>query len=156
MVIFEIMKHAFLTFALTFFVTFFGFSQTENPPPVVQVEKDESNDEKSKLAEDEVVDFPDKEARFRGRKDGLSRYINSNVKYPEQAIDRNISGKVYLSFIIEKNGEVSTVKIEKSVHPVLDKEALRLVQNMPKWKPAKVGFRKVRSRCRLPIVFTLR
>lgn len=150
------MKQTTTLILLAILITGFGFSQTENPPPAVaQTEGEAKVNTSAASDEDEIVDFPDKEAEFKGKEKGLSNYINSKVRYPEEAIRKNISGKVYLSFVIEKNGAVSNVKIEKSAHPLLDKEAKRLVQNMPKWKPGKLKFRKVRTRCRLPIVFTL-
>ena len=116
------------------------------PMPVVPVSKNGSD----------IVDFPDKEAAFKGGAEGLQRYISKNVRYPEIAIEMNQTGRVFLSFVVEKNGTITNVIVEKSCgHKSLDLEADRVIRKMPKWKPAKKDRKKVRSRCRLPIVFIL-
>lgn len=102
-----------------------------------------------------VVDFPDVEAMFPGGQSALQLYIVSNVEYPETAIDMGDQGKVYLSFIVEEDGKVSNVKVEKGVTDELDREAKRIVRAMPNWEAGEVDGKKVRTRCRLPIVFTL-
>jgi TonB family protein len=104
---------------------------------------------------DDVVDFPDVEAKFKGGPEGLQRYISSAIKYPKEAIDMDIMGKVYISFVVEVDGSISTVKIERGAHPTLDSEAYRVVKNMPNWTPGEFDDEKVATRCRLPIVFTL-
>lgn len=118
-------------------------------PPPVRVEKSVN------LKDSDIIDFPDIEASFKGGKEGLQRYINRNLHYPEAAIENDEQGKVYVSFIVEKNGTVSHVKIERGVSKALDTEAKRVIESSPKWIPAKKGSKKVRSRCRLPISFTL-
>ena len=65
-------------------------------------------------------------------------------------------GRVYLSFVVEKDGGISNVKVERGVSKDLDREAKRIVRAMPKWEAGEVGGKKVRTRCSLPIVFTLR
>lgn len=73
--------------------------------------------------------------RFNGDKDALNKYIIENLKYPEEAKKNNITGKVYVSFIVTKTGKITDVKIVKSANPLFDKEALRVVSSMPDWKP---------------------
>ncbi|MBF1553729.1 MAG: energy transducer TonB, partial [Prevotella salivae] len=63
----------------------------------------------------------------------MLKYIRENIKYPEQAMKERIQGRVTVSFIIEKDGSISDVKAVRSVHPLLDKEAVRMVKSMPKW-----------------------
>lgn len=127
------------------------------PPPPVQVfeEADSTATEDGKIDEDGIAEFPDREAKFKGGAKGLQSYIAHNIAYPVPAIEHNIEGKVYISFIVEKNGSISNVEIMKSAHPLLDKEAIRVVKKMPKWKPGKVGKKKVRTKCYLPIVFAI-
>lgn len=102
-----------------------------------------------------IVEFPEVEALFPGGQAALQRYIVNNVVYPETSIDMDEQGKVYLSFVVEKDGKISQVKIEKGVSTDLDREAKRIVRAMPNWEAGEVKGKKVRTRCRLPIVFTL-
>ena len=141
--------------SLLFILLSYSVTAQETPPPVppppARIVVEEGKPKRSK-----IVDFPDVEARFKGGQSGLAKYINNNVQYPQRAIEMNHRGKVYLSFVVEKNGKITNIKVEKSSgHRSLDLEALRLIRKMPKWKPGKLGLRKVRTRCRLPIVFTL-
>ncbi len=103
----------------------------------------------------QVVEFPDVEALFPGGQAALQRYIVNNVVYPETSIDMDEQGKVYLSFIVEKDGKVSQVKVERGVSKDLDREAKRIVRAMPNWEAGEVKGKKVRTKCSLPIVFTL-
>lgn len=93
---------------------------------------------------------------FEGQDAGMQRYISSKVIYPNESIDMNEQGKVYLAFIIEEDGTVSHVTIERGVSPFLDAEAMRLVRIMPKWIPATCDGTAIRSIARLPINFTLK
>lgn len=103
-----------------------------------------------------IHDFPDVEAKFPGGQPELTKYIVSNIQYPEVSIDMEEQGRVYLSFVVEVDGSVSGVKVERGVSQDLDREAKRIVRAMPKWEAGEVDGKKVRTRCSLPIVFTLR
>ncbi|MBF1529557.1 MAG: energy transducer TonB [Prevotella salivae] len=85
----------------------------------------------------------------------MLKYIRENIKYPEQAMKERIQGRVTVSFIIEKDGSISDVKAVRSVHPLLDKEAVRVVKSMPKWSPGKHNGKPVRVRFNLPVMFKL-
>ncbi len=102
-----------------------------------------------------IIDFPDVEAEFPGGAAALQRWIATNVEYPMEAIEMNETGRVYLSFIIEQDGSVSNVSVVKSASKILDEEAIRLLENMPNWAPAELDGEKVRTRCQIPINFTL-
>jgi protein TonB len=82
-------------------------------------------------------------------------YINENLKYPEIAAENGIAGKVFVSFIIETDGTVSTVKVEKGVDPSLDKVAIRVVESSPKWEPGTQKGKIVRVQYTMPITFSL-
>lgn len=131
---------------------------TEEEPEVVVVitppDLPKGPEEKVKVVE-EIIDFPDVEAQFPGGAAELQRWIASNVQYPQTAIEMNEQGKVYLSFVVEPDGKISQIQVERGVSKDLDKEAKRLVRSMPKWIPGEAGGRKARTRCRLPINFTL-
>ena len=102
-----------------------------------------------------IIDFPDVEAEFPGGAVELHKWIASNVQYPETSIQMEDQGRVYLSFVVESDGSISNIKVEKGVTRELDREAKRLARKMPKWTPGEAEGRKVRTRCQLPIVFTL-
>ena len=90
---------------------------------------------------------------FPGGTKALLDYISENTVYPEEARKQNLSGRVVLTFYIEEDGSVSNVKVLKSVHPLLDNEAVRVVSSMPKWTPGTKDERPVRQRMGLPITF---
>lgn len=85
----------------------------------------------------------------------VQQWIAKNIKYPMIAQENNIQGKVYVQFVIEKDGSVSDVKVMRAVDPSLDKEALRVIQAMPKWIPGKQRGKPVRVSYTVPISFKL-
>lgn len=123
------------------------------PPPVI-IEEPDNRTREERIAM-EVIDFPDLEAQFPGGMSALQQYIMENVKYPVEALEKGIQGRVYLSFVVEKDGTLTQIKVERGVSAELDSEAKRVVRAMPKWKPGEAAGRTVRTRCRLPIAFVL-
>ncbi len=103
----------------------------------------------------EIIDFPDKEASFPGGAAAMARWIQENVQYPETSREMGDQGKVYVQFVVETDGSVTNVQVIRSVSPELDKEAKRVVRNMPNWDAGESNAKKVRTRVRLPINFTL-
>lgn len=102
-----------------------------------------------------VVDFPDVEATFPGGAAAMQQWINDNVQYPQTSIEMNEQGRVYLSFVVETDGSITNIKVERGVSTDLDREAKRVVRKMPHWVPGEAAGEKARTRCRLPIIFTL-
>ena len=94
-------------------------------------------------------------AKMAGEENALQNYISRNINYPQESIENNEQGRVYLEFIIEKNGAISHVRIMRGVSPLLDLEAYRLIKKMPKWIPAECNGEVVRSVGKIPISFTL-
>ena len=90
---------------------------------------------------------------FPGGTKALLEYIAENIIYPEAAIEQGLSGRVLVTFYIEKDGTVSDVMVQKSVHPLLDNEAVRVVASMPKWTPATIDGRPIRKHMFVPITF---
>src|SRR5687768_8522266 len=82
---------------------------------------------------------------FPGGQAELNKFISSKLKYPKDARKSGIQGKVVISFVVERDGSVKpeTIKVEQSVHPSLDNEAIRVVKLMPKWTPASHSGRNV-------------
>ncbi|QIA08215.1 energy transducer TonB [Draconibacterium halophilum] len=98
-----------------------------------------------------VEDMPE----FPGGDEALRKYIANAITYPEIAHTKEIEGKVYVSFVVEKDGSIGNAKIERGVDPSLDKEALRVVKSLPKWKPGKQRGEPVRVQYTVPINFAL-
>lgn len=82
-------------------------------------------------------------------------FIGKSVKYPEEAAKNNIEGKVYLSFVVEISGELTNVKVVRSLNAQMDEEALRVLRNSPKWSPGYTGDQPVRVKYNIPISFGL-
>lgn len=85
----------------------------------------------------------------------MLQYLNQNLKYPKEAIDKKIQGKVMVNFEVDKDGVISDIRVIQSVDPILDEEAVRVVKAMGNWNPATLGDKAVRSRYTLPIHFKL-
>ncbi len=105
--------------------------------------------------EEEIIDFPDVEATFIGGAQAMMKFIQENIQYPPTSIEMSEQGKVYLSFVVESDGSISNVVVERGVSTDLDREAKRVVRAMPKWTPGEARGKKSRTRCRLPINFQL-
>lgn len=96
----------------------------------------------SKAQEDSIrrisIDTP---AGFPGGNSALNRYLKENMHFPQEALDLGIQGKCYVSFVIEEDGSVSNVKLVRGIPDCheCDKEAIRLIKEMPKWVPATRG-----------------
>ena len=90
---------------------------------------------------------------FPGGEMALHKFIAYQTKYPEMAKEKGIEGKVYVSFVIDKNGKVSNPEIAKGVDPALDKEALRVVSSLPTWKPGRKDGELVNVSYTVPVVF---
>ena len=92
---------------------------------------------------------------FPGGELALRKYLSNAIKYPVIAQENGIQGKVYINFVVGKDGMVTEATILRSVDPHLDKEALRVVNSLPKWKPGKQGGKYVRVSFSVPISFIL-
>lgn len=90
---------------------------------------------------------------FPGGEKAMYRWLGRTIIYPAAASEEHIEGRVVVSFVIEKDGSVSNVRVERSAHPILDKEAIHVVSLMPKWKPGSVDGEPVRVTYYLPITF---
>ena len=107
-------------------------------------------------AVEEVVKVPDVDPEFPGGMDALYKYLVNNIKYPKVAQENGISGKVYVTFVVEKDGRLTEVKVLRDIGGGCGAEAVRVVKTMPKWKPGKNGGRVVRTQFNLPVIFTQR
>ena len=78
---------------------------------------------------------PDQMPEYPGGTIALNKHLKSNLKYPKDLVRNKISGKVFTSFIIKQDGSIVNIKVIRGVHEILDKEAIRVISLMPKWKP---------------------
>jgi protein TonB len=102
-----------------------------------------------------AFEFVDVDASFIGGYGEMQRFIGKNVIYPQISMEYNEEGVVNVSFIVEKDGSISTVKIVTGVSKSLDKEAIRVVKLFPKWKAGEINLQLVRTIVRLPIRFEI-
>lgn len=102
-----------------------------------------------------VYDVVEQMPSFPGGISGLRTYLNQNIRYPAEAQENCVQGRVVVSFVVEKDGHISDVTVLRSVDPSLDKEAIRVVRNMPRWTPGKQGGEPVRVRYNIPVSFRL-
>lgn len=102
-----------------------------------------------------VYDVVEQMPSFPGGISGLMTYLNQNIRYPAEAQEICVQGRVVVSFVVEKDGHISDVTVLRSVEPSLDKEAVRVVKNMPRWTPGKQGGEPVRVRFTVPVSFRL-
>ena len=99
---------------------------------------------------DQVEQMPE----FPGGMPAMIEFLQTNIKYPKDAIKQDVGGKVMVMFVVETDGSISNVRVARKVFPSLDKEAVRVVKAMPKWKPGKEKGRPVRVNFTLPVVFS--
>ncbi len=130
-------------------------------PPVLDIEE---NTGAIKNAIVEIKSSSDDEApllnvemqpEYPGGMEAMNRFLQKNLRYPTQAQQANVSGKVYMSFVVDRDGSISQIEIQKGIGFGCDEEAKRVLKEMPRWKPGRQQGRAVRCRFNLPIAFTL-
>ena len=92
---------------------------------------------------------------FPGGMEALYKYLRENIKYPQLARDNNITGKVYVTFVVEKDGSIANPRVLKDIGGGCGAEAIRVVKSMPKWTPGKQRGKAVRVQFNLPVSFNL-
>jgi TonB family protein len=93
--------------------------------------------------------------QFPGGKDAMTSWIVSNIKYPAEAVKSKITGKVLVNFMVTTKGKIENVVVIKSVSPVLDAEAKRVISSMPDWKPGAQAGKNVPVQIQVPVEFKL-
>lgn len=105
--------------------------------------------------ENKVFDVVEQMPSFPGGPSALMKYLSENVRYPVVAQENGVQGRVVVSFVVEKDGHITDVKVVRSVDPSLDKEAARVVKSMPSWIPGKQNGSAVRVKYNVPVSFKL-
>ena len=112
-------------------------------------------DEKPKEEETKVFDVVEQMPQFPGGQGALFEYLSKQIKYPVIAEENGVQGRVIVTFVVERDGSITDVKVVKSVDPSLDKEAQRVVKGMPRWIPGKQNGSAVRVKYTVPVTFRL-
>ena len=110
---------------------------------------------KPKEEENKVFDVVEQMPSYPGGPSAMMKYLSDHIKYPAIAEENGIQGRVICTFVVERDGSITDVRIAKSVDPSLDKEAVRVVSTMPKWIPGKQNGSAVRVKFTLPVTFRL-
>jgi protein TonB len=129
---------------------------TEVPTEEVQVEEKEVKTQViEQKVEAEVFLIVEEPPTFPGGDAALYKWLGENLKYPEEAKELGIQGRVFVSFVVEPDGSPSNVVVKRGIGGGCDEEAIRIVKAMPKWSPGKQRGQPVRVQFNLPIKFTL-
>ena len=105
--------------------------------------------------EEEIFMVVEDQPEFPGGTAALLEYLRKNIKYPAICRENNIQGRVLVTFIVNKDGAIVEPEVVKSVNPSLDKEALRVISQMPNWKPGSQRGKPVRVKYTVPVNFRL-
>ena len=119
---------------------------TVAPPPPPAPKPEVSN---------KVFDVVEEMPHFPGGPAALQAFLSSNTKYPVVAQENGVQGRVIVSFVVERDGSITDVRVVRSVDPSLDREASRVVRSMPRWSPGKQNGSAVRVKYTVPVVFRL-
>ena len=103
----------------------------------------------------QVFDVVEQMPEYPGGMQALFEYLGQNLKYPEDAKQQKVEGRVIAIFVVETDGSISNVEVVKPVFPSLDAEAVRVLSDMPKWKPGMQSGKVVRVKYTVPINFSL-
>lgn len=110
---------------------------------------------KQEVEQNKVFDVVEQQPQYPGGMGALNQWLGSNIKYPAMAAENGIEGRVIVQFVVERDGSVSGVHVVRGVDPSLDKEATRVVSQMPKWIPGKQNGSAVRVKYTVPVTFRL-
>lgn len=134
------MKKAIVLIALTIFCSGYTIAQTTEEEVV------------------ELINYVEKQPEFPGGTDSMFAFIQRNIRYPEEAKRSGIEGRVFVTFVVEKDGQVSDAKILRDIGGGCGEEAIRVVNIMPKWLPGslRIGGEPARMQFNLPVMFKLK
>lgn len=122
-------------------------TEVQDYEPVEEVEEEEE--------ETQIFQVVETMPTFPGGDAARIKYLQNNLKYPTMARESGIQGKVFVTFVVEKDGSITDVKVLRGIGGGCDEEAVRVIKNMPKWKPGKQRGKPVRVQFNMPIVFKL-
>ena len=117
-------------------------------------QKQEVLTQKPSANEQEICKMPEKQPQYPGGENARISFLRENIKYPEEAMKKGVSGKVFVSFVVELDGSITEVLVMRGIGSGCDEEAVRVIKLMPKWTPGMVKGKEVRVKYVLPIKFT--
>ena len=107
------------------------------------------------IVEQEIINIVEKMPEYPGGYEAMFDFINANLVYPQEAIDAEIEGRVFISFVVEEDGSVSSIRLLRGIGYGCDEAAMDVVRKMPKWEPATQRGKPVRVQYQLPFNFKL-
>lgn len=143
------------TISGSLFETLLDVATSEEEKKFQTIKEDVYQTLKNKSVGDSIFQIVEEMPEFPGGFDAMTGFVASNIKYPQDAIDEGKEGRVFVSFVVEKDGWVSNVKVLKGVCESIDEEAARVVRGMPRWKPGKKDGKPARVSFQMPISFKL-
>jgi len=122
---------------------------------LAQQDTNKTNTKQTVTIEEEAFIVVEEMPEFPGGDDARVKFLLENIKYPQKERINKTEGLVIVSFIVEKDGSITNVKVLKSISPPLDAEAIRVIKSMPDWTPGKQKGKPVRVQINMPIRFSL-
>ena len=136
-------------------ITMEGEADRDLTPDIQKPESVEMPNGMAVDAQEKVFDVVEQMPEYPGGVQALLEYLQTNVRYPEEAEKQNIEGRVILTFVVGKDGSIRNAKVVKSVDPLLDAEALRVINAMPNWMPGRQNGKPVAVKYTVPLSFHL-
>ena len=115
----------------------------------------QSTSQQAKSKRDEIFTVVENDPEFPGGMEALYKYLSENIKYPQIAKENNITGRVFVTFVVEKDGSISNPRVLRDIGGGCGAEAVRVVKAMPRWKAGKQRGKAVRVQFNLPVTFDL-
>jgi protein TonB len=133
-----------------------NIASTEETGEAVEVKYTPMEVEEENVEEDKIFEIVEKAPEFpQGGMAGLMQYLSKNIRYPAIAQENGVQGRVTVQFVVNRDGSIVDAVVVKGIDPYLDKEALRVISTMPKWKPGEQRGKPVRVKFTVPVMFRL-
>lgn len=123
---------------------------------VAHFAKAQDSTKQLKREDDRIFTFVEQKPEFVGGEKALMKFLAENIKYPKDARKQKVEGKVFASFVVEKDGTISNITLLKRIFPSCDEEVVRVLNSMPKWIAGKRDGQNVKVRYTLPVEFSLK
>jgi TonB family protein len=152
------MKNRILNIAFVFAIFFNAFSynaQVVPPQPMDPPIDEMDRSDYIVIPDEQVFDGVEQQPEFPGGQEAMFNFLVKNLTYPELALERSLQGRVYVQFLVCKDGSVKDIKVLRGIETSLDNEAIRVIKMMPKWKPGTFKGKPVNVMFNLPINFKI-
>ncbi len=137
-------------------IEFYNFAlDNKNRKIEIKIEEYVPIDEEVEEEEAQIFTVVESMPGFPGGEAARIKYLNDNIKYPQMARESGIQGRVFVTFVVEKDGHVTDVRVLRGIGGGCDEEAVRVIKNMPRWNAGKQRGKPVRVQFNMPILFKL-